>query len=136
MHAGRFVSLKEHWNTAPASCGILVIALFLATALPASAQNKNAEAQLRTLHGSVVDKSETPVPSSVVYLMNVKTRAVKTYIADDAGSFRFSGLDPNADYEIHAEHNDLASATRTVSSLDSRRDIEVILKLSHKKSTS
>jgi hypothetical protein len=113
-----------------------VIALFLATALPASAQNKNAEAQLRTLHGSVVDKSETPVPSSVVYLMNVKTRAVKTYIADDAGSFRFSGLDPNADYEIHAEHNDLASASRTVSSLDSRRDIEVILKLSHKKSTS
>ena len=136
MHAGRFVSLKEDWNTARAFCGILVIALFLATTLPASAQNKNAEAQLRTLHGSVVDKSETPVPSSVVYLMNVKTRAVKTYIADDAGSFRFSGLDPNADYEIHAEHNDLASATRTVSSLDSRRDIEVILKLSHKKSTS
>jgi hypothetical protein len=135
MHPGRFVSLKEHWNTARSFCGILVIALFLATTLPASAQNKNAEAQLRTLHGSVVDKSETSVPSSIVYLMNVKTRAVKTYIADDAGSFRFSGLDPNADYEIHAEHNDLASATRTVSSLDSRRDIEVILKLSHKKST-
>ena len=135
MHTGRFVRLKEHWNTGRVFYGILVIALGILVALPASAQNK-ADAQLRTLHGSVVDKGETPVPSSVVYLMNVKTRAVKTYIADDAGSFRFSGLDPNADYEIHAEHNDLASATRTVSSLDSRRDIEVILKLSHKKSTS
>jgi hypothetical protein len=134
MHTGRFVRLKEHWNTGRVFYGILVIALGILVALPASAQNK-ADAQLRTLHGSVVDKGETPVPSSVVYLMNVKTHAVKTYIADEAGSFRFSGLDPNVDYEIHAEHNDLASSTRTVSSFDSRRDIEVILKLSHKKST-
>jgi hypothetical protein len=133
MHAGRLVRLMEHRNTGRAFYGIFVIALGILVSLPAKAQNK-AEAQLRTLHGSVVDKDESPVVSSVVYLMNVKTRAVKTYIADEAGRFRFSGLDPNVDYEIHAEHNDLASATRTVSSFDSRRDIEVILKLSHKKS--
>jgi hypothetical protein len=58
---------------------------------------------------------------------------VKTYITDDAGNYRFSGLDPNVDYEVHAEHNDLESATRTVSSFDSRRNIEVILKLNRKK---
>jgi hypothetical protein len=34
---------------------------------------------------------------------------------------------------VHAEHGDLASSTRTVSSFDSRRDIEVVLKLSHTK---
>lgn len=98
-----------------------------------AAQDKRSEAQLRTVHGSVVDSGENPVPSGVVYLVNVKTQAVKTYIADDAGNYRFSGLDPNTDYELHAEHGDLTSATRTVSSFNSSRDIEVVLKLSHKK---
>jgi hypothetical protein len=114
--------------------------LFLAVlvAIPARAQEeskaqKKAEAQLKVLHGSVIDKSENPVPSSVIYLKNVKSQAVKTYIADESGNYRFSGLDPNVDYEIHAERDGLTSSTRTVSSFDSRRDIEVTLKLSKKK---
>ena len=117
----------------------VVLLLGLWMALPAHAQEeskaqKKAEAQLKVLHGSVIDKSENPVPSGVVYLKNVKSQAVKTYIADDSGNYRFSGLDPNVDYEIHAEHDDMTSAIRTVSSFDSRRDIEVTLKLSKKKS--
>ena len=122
-------------NTGSVFKRTVVVVLAILVALTARAQDHKNEAQLRTLHGSVVDKNETPVPSSVVYLMNVKTQAVKTYIADDAGSYRFSGLDPNVDYQIHAEHNDLTSPTHTVSSFDSRRDIEVILKLSRKKNT-
>lgn len=101
---------------------------------PQSKLQKRAEAQLRVFHGTVIDKQENPVPSSVVYLKNVKTLAVKTYIADDTATYRFSGLDPNVDYEIHAEHDNLTSATRTISSFDSRRDIEVTLKLSKPKS--
>jgi Carboxypeptidase regulatory-like domain len=118
---------------------VAVLFLVFLAAMPAHAQDeskeqKRAEAQLKVLHGSVIDKSENPVPSSVIYLKNVKSQAVKTYIADDSGNYRFSGLDPNVDYEIHAEHDDMTSATRTVSSFDSRRDIEVTLKLSKKKS--
>ena len=116
----------------------LVTALVLAVviALPAAAaQDKKADAELRTIRGTVLDKDETPIPSGVVYLLNTKTQAVKTYISDDAGNYRFSGLDPNVDYEIHAEHNDMTSAVRTVSSFDSRRDVELVLKLSHKKSS-
>jgi hypothetical protein len=118
---------------------VLWLTLCLAVALPARAQTKDqkrAEAQLRTVHGSVLDKEDNPVASSVVYLRNLKSQAVKTYIADDSGRYRFSGLDPNVDYEIHAEHGDAASPTRTISSYDSRRDIEVMLKLSHKKAAS
>ena len=116
-----------------------VVLLGLLVAMPAHAQDeskaqKKAEAQLKVLHGSVIDKSENPVPSGVVYLKNVKSQAVKTYIADESGNYRFSGLDPNVDYEIHAEHDDMTSSIRTVSSFDSRRDIEVTLKLSKKKS--
>ena len=75
---------------------------------------------------------DTPAPTSVVYLMNAKTQAVRTYIADDAGNYRFSGLDPNVDYQIHAEHNDSASSTHTISSFDTRKDISLTLKLSAK----
>jgi hypothetical protein len=39
------------------------------------------------------------------------------------------------DYEIHAEHDDATSPTRTISNYDSRRDLEVMLKLSRKKAT-
>lgn len=119
---------------------IVILFLGFLVAVPARTQEetkaqKKAEAQLKVLHGSVIDKSENPVPTSVVYLKNVKSQAVKTYIADDTGNYRFSGLDPNVDYEIHAEHDGLTSSTRTISSFDSRRDIEVDLKLSKKKSS-
>src|ERR1700736_2252202 len=71
---------------------MLVFAFSLAAPSPSAAQTKDqkkAEAQLRTVHGSVLDKAENPVPSSVVYLRNMKTQAVKTYIADDAAHYRF-----------------------------------------------
>jgi hypothetical protein len=117
----------------------LLLAFSLTATSPSSPQTKDqkrAEAQLRTVHGSVLDKAENPVPSSVVYLKNLKTQAVKTYIADDAAHYRFSGLDPNVDYEIHAEHAEVTSPTRTISSYDTRRDMELTLKLSRKKPAS
>jgi hypothetical protein len=95
----------------------------------AGAQN----AQLRTVHGEVVDKSDSPAPTSIVYLLNAKTQAVRTYFADDKGEYHFSGLDPNVDYEIHAERGNTTSSTRKISSYDSRRDIDIILKLAHEK---
>lgn len=113
----------------------VLVPLLLAFVTPAaSRQQDQKEPELRTVHGSVVDAQENPVPSSVVYLKDLKTQGVKTYIANDAGEYRFSGLDPNVDYQIHAEHNGLASSVRTISSYDSRRDINLPLKLSHKKS--
>src|ERR1700735_5223228 len=114
----------------------LVLLMFLAVIATSARQTKDqkkAEAQLRTVHGLVENKDEDPVPASVVYLLNVKTQAVRTSFADDKGLYRFSGLDPNVDYEIHAEHEELTSSTRTISSFDSRRDIEVNLKVTRKK---
>jgi protocatechuate 3,4-dioxygenase beta subunit len=115
-------------------CLAMGIAVLVSAAASGLAQNnKKSDAELRTIHGSVVDSSDSPVPSSVVYLMNAKTEAVRTYIADDAGNYRFSGLDPNVDYQIHAEHNEFASSTRTISNFDTRKDISLTLKLSAKK---
>ena len=109
-------------------------ALLLVLVVSASAQDdKKREAQLRTVHGSVLDKDENPVEGAVVYLKNVKTLSVKTYIADNSGRYRFSGLDPNVDYEIHAEKDVLRSTIHTISSFDNRKDIPLSLKLDKKR---
>ena len=113
--------------------GLAAFFIFSSAANLHAQDNRN---QLRTVHGTVVDKGDNAAPSSIVYLVNAKTQAVKTYIADETGNYRFSGLDPNVDYEIHAERDNMASPNRTVSSFDSRRDIDLTLKLSRTKSGS
>jgi hypothetical protein len=105
------------------------MAAFLAVVIYANAQNAKREAQLRTVHGVVSDKSDTPIPSSVVFLKNTRTNEVRSHIADEGGNYRFSGLDPNVDYEIHAEKDGAKSPTRTVSNFDSRKDIVLSLKI-------
>jgi hypothetical protein len=120
-------------NTQKRLLGILTLLLAL-FAMASVAQDNKRETQLSTVRGFVIDKSEAPMPASVVFLKNTRTNAVRSYIADDAGNYRFSGLDPNADYEIHAEKDGAKSQTRTVSSFDSRKDIVVNLKIDKKKS--
>ena len=116
------------------SLGFVVLAVALLVAVPsARSQDAKHEAQLRTVHGVVLDKSETPVPTAVVFLKNVRNNAVRSYIADTEGNYRFSGLDPNVDYEIHAEKDGAKSVIRTVSSFDGRKDINLNLKLEKRK---
>jgi hypothetical protein len=105
------------------------VAVFALIAVPALAQ----QSELRTVRGAVLDKTENPIPSAIVYLKNVRTLAVKTYISDKSGEYRFSGLDPNADYQVHAETDNMTSNTRTVSSFDTRKDIVISLKVDKEK---
>jgi hypothetical protein len=111
----------------------LGLALVFCVAL-AAAQDAKRESQLRTVRGVVIDKSsEDPVPSGVVFLKNTRTNAVRSYISDEEGNYRFSGLDPNADYEIHAEKDGAKSTTHTISSFDSKKEIVLNLKIEKKK---
>lgn len=110
-----------------ASSAVLVL-LALATSAPAArAQDERDASQLRTVHGTVMDKNENPIPSSVVYLRNMSNNTVRTYIPGTDGVYRFTGLDPNVDFQIHAEYKHEKSTKRTISSFDSRRDIEINL---------
>jgi hypothetical protein len=111
---------------------VLLTTMSLLAALTV-AQDKKREAQLRTVRGVVADKSDSPVSGSVVFLKNMRTNAVRSNYTDETGSYRFSGLDPNADYELHAEKEGTKSQTRTVSSFDSRKDIVLNLKIDKKK---
>jgi hypothetical protein len=89
--------------------------------------------QLRILNGNVRDKSDSPLPGSIVYLKNTKSLAVKTYIADNEGAFHFHSLSPNIDYEVYAEFNGQRSSTKMLSSFDSRTVVNMELKIDAKK---
>jgi len=108
-----------------------VILAFAAVTAPA--QDAKREAQLRTVHGVVLDKSENLLSESVVFLKNTRTNVVRSSYTDNSGKYRFSGLDLNADYEIHAEKEGAKSSTRTISSFESRKDITLNLKIEKKK---
>jgi len=111
----------------------VAVALSLFAAF-AGAQEAKKESQLRSVHGIVTDKAETPMPAGVVFLKNTRNNAVRSYIADETGNYKFSGLDPNTDYEIHAEKDGAKSPTRAISSFESRKEIVVNLKIDTKKS--
>jgi hypothetical protein len=111
-------------------CGLATLP---APRLWAQQPDPKKEAQLRTVHGVTMDKTENTVASAVVFLKNTRSNAIRSYISDDQGNYRFSGLDPNTDYEVHAEKDGAQSQTRTISSFDSKKEIVVNLKLDKKK---
>ena len=117
----------------PGLAVFIMLAALAATALIAQEKPKGKESELRTVRGTVVDKDEAPVDSAVVYLKNVHTQDIITHLSDSDGTFRFSGLDLNVDYEIHAEQNGWTSSTHSISNFDTRKEFVLTLKMDHKK---
>jgi cellulase/cellobiase CelA1 len=114
--------------------GLVTLAALAATVSFAQEKPKGNENQLRTVRGTVVDKEEAPLETAVVYLKNMRTQDIITHLSDSDGTFRFSGLDLNVDYEIHAEREGWTSGTRSISNFDTRKEFVLTLKLDHKKS--
>ena len=79
------------------------------------------------------DKAEKPISGAIVFLKNLQNKTVRSSFADDDGNYRFSGLDPNTDYELHAEFKGDVSPTRRLSALDDRKDIYMNLVIPRKK---
>jgi hypothetical protein len=111
-----------------------VVMAMAATMLFAQGNPKGKDSELRTVRGTVIDKDETPVDSAVVYLKNLHTQDIVTHLSASDGQFRFSGLDLNVDYEIHAVHDAWTSSSRSISNFDTRKEFVLTLKLDHKKS--
>jgi carboxypeptidase family protein len=86
----------------------------------------------RLLTGKVLDHQDNPLASAVVYLSNTRTRAVKTYIVGQDGTYRFPALSPNIDYEVYAQYNGRKSDTKTVSQFDNRQQVNINLRIDTK----
>jgi len=107
----------------------IVAAIILLGMLAAGEPASKNEPQTRTLTGQVTDKANVPLAGAVVYLQDTRTQAVRTYITDDSGNYRFASLSPNVDYQVRAEYQGRKSDTKTVSSFDSRGNVVMHLKI-------
>jgi len=112
-------------KVALAACTLTVFSL--TAAMPAVAQQRGS-AQ-RVVQGKVVDKANAAVKGAVVYLKDDHTLAVKSYISDDEGGYRFGQLAQNTDYELWAESNGKKSGVKTISSFDNKNQFYINLKI-------
>jgi hypothetical protein len=105
----------------------LTVLLLLAIVVPVALASDGPST--RTLQGQVMRGGDAPLPGAVVYLKNTKTMAVRSFISDDRGNYRFTSLSPNVDYEVHAEYKGEKSDVKTLSSFDSRANAMINLKI-------
>lgn len=106
----------------------LILLCFAAAESPGIAVKDHVD-NTRTLNGRVFSRQDQPVQKAIVYLKNTKSREIKTYITDPDGGYRFSGLSPNIDYEVYAEHNGARSDTKTLSAFDTRKQVSIMLQI-------
>jgi hypothetical protein len=63
---------------------MLLIGLALVAVQGAAAKDKGSTGRLLT--GKVLDRHDNPVPDAIVYLLNTRTRALKSYIVAADGA--------------------------------------------------
>jgi lysine biosynthesis protein LysW len=109
---------------------ILALACVLLCAAPAVfAAKKDVDSTVRSVQGTVATAQGDSVNGAVVQLKNTKTLQIRSFITRDNGAYYFHGLSKDVDYELRADFQGSASATRTLSSFDSRNPAVMNLKL-------
>ncbi len=118
---------------------VLFVLLLSFSALYVSAQEreyaggKSSNEQSRSVTGQVLTANDQPIASAVVYLKNTKTLAIRSFITEKDGGYRFHALSPNVDYELYAEYQGQKSPTKVLSAFDTRANITMHLHIDVKK---
>jgi hypothetical protein len=76
----------------------------------------------------VLDQQDNPLANAIVYVSDMRTHAVKTYIVGPEGTYRFPGL-AMTDYEVYADYKGHKSDTKSVSQFDERSEVYIDLKI-------
>jgi protocatechuate 3,4-dioxygenase beta subunit len=105
------------------------VLLWLAAVGSSATAFKDPVDNTRSLTGRVFSRQNQPLQRAIVYLKNTKSLALKTYITDSDGGYRFSGLSPNIDYQVYAELNGARSDTKTLSAFDTRKQVSISLQI-------
>jgi hypothetical protein len=119
--------LRRRWTA-----GVAVAALALGAGPMARIGCPTAQAQnlgQRVVNGVVTDENSAQVAGATVFLRNAKTKTIRSYTTEKSGRFRFVQVSMSDDFDLWAEKDGQKSATKTISSWDSRKEVEVVLKL-------
>ena len=109
-----------------------VLALACVSLLPAQGKKDKDDPTVRSLQGQVVDSDDKPAVGAVVQLKDTRTLQVRSFITQDNGEYRFSGLRADTDYEVKADFNGMTSDNKRLSNFDSRKIATVNIKLNRK----
>jgi hypothetical protein len=119
------MTLRQSFKNVSLIAGAFLLVISVAAH---AAPDQKDKAEGRLLSGKVLDQQDNPVVNSVVYLTNMRTHAVKTYIVGREGTYRFPGLSM-MDYEVYAQYNGNKSDTKSVSQFDDRSQVYIDLKI-------
>ena len=120
---GFSVPPRRWWGAAVCCTALLGVAAVLAPR--ASTQDFG----LKDLQGKVLDAKDLPISGAIVYLQNSRNNDVKTFITEKEGSYRFAAISADTDYTVWAAYKGKKSATKTISSFDSRKQVYIDLKI-------
>ena len=109
-----------------------VLALACVSLLPGQGKKDKEDPTVRSLQGQVVDPDDKPAVGAVVQMKDTRTQQVRSFITQDNGEYRFSGLRADTDYEVKADFNGMTSDNKRLSNFDSRKIATVNIKLNRK----
>lgn len=84
---------------------------------------------VRNLTGDVTDKGGNKVKGAVVHLKDTHSLAQRSYITADDGTFRFGQLSTTSDYEVWADLGERKTPSKSISSFDSKKAVDLSLKM-------
>ena len=87
------------------------------------------DVEVRSVVGTVTDPYGKPIDGAVVQLENEQTLQIRSYITQNGGKYRFSGLSGTFSYELKASHKGSRSKTKRLSIFSSKKEPNVNLKL-------
>src|SRR5437764_14377150 len=107
----------------------VLVLLALGSCLVAQDKKLNEDPNTRSVEGVVTDAGGKPVQGAVVQLKDSKTLQIRSFYTVENGSYPFSGLSTNVDYDARAEHHGACSGTKSLSNFDNRKTATLTLTL-------
>ena len=114
---------------------LLVVAVLVAGVGVVSAQSKKDKKEAateRVIEGVVTDQNKAFVARAIVQLKDMRTLQIRSFVTQPEGNYHFAGLRMDTDYEVKAGLGDQSSATKRVSSFETRKTVTVNLQLEKK----
>jgi hypothetical protein len=110
-----------------------VLALSCASNIFAQEQKKKkGEPATRVVQGLVLNTDDKGVAGAVVQLKDMRTLQIRSFISQDSGSYHFSELKVDDDYQLKADYSGTTSGWKTLSVFDTRKEPVMNLKLDKK----